>query len=85
MDKSGISALKRAKEILGSESAVADVVGVKQPTVNYTLKKAEKPPAEWCIPLDLATRKAGERISCHQMRPDLWPATFDPSIHMWAA
>lgn len=78
MNDLGIAALRRAKDILGSEAAVAVIVGVKQPTVNYTLNRAEKVPAEWCIPLDRATSDRGSRVSCHQLRPDLWPEDFVP-------
>lgn len=75
----GIAALKKAKEALGTEAAVAAVVGVSQPTVHYTLNKAKRVPAEWCIPLDLATARKNARISCHQLRPDLWSEDFTPS------
>lgn len=66
----GIEALRAAKVILGSEAALADVVGVKQPSVNYILNKAERVPAEWCIPLERGTNG---RITRHQLRPDLYP------------
>lgn len=79
----GIDALRRAKEILGSEAAVADAVGVKQPSVNYILNSGKKVPAEWCIPVEVATAKkaeetgAGESITRHQLRPDLYPAASE--------
>ena len=66
-----IEALRAAKDILGSERAVASVVGVKQPSVNYILNAGKKVPAEWCIPLEQAT---GGKITRHQLRPDLYPA-----------
>lgn len=66
----GIEALRRAKEKLGSEAALAEVVGVRQPSVNYILNSGKKVPAEWCIPVETATE--GE-ITRHQLRPDLYP------------
>lgn len=80
MSDLGIPALRRATDILGSERAVADVVGVKQPSVNYTLNKADAVPAEWCIPLDQATAEKGQRVTCHELRPDLWPPDFVPQV-----
>ena len=80
MAESGIAALKQAKDILGSEAALALVVGVKQPSVNYTLNKADRVPAEWCIAIDRATAEKNQRVTCHQLRPDLWPKNFVPPI-----
>lgn len=80
MDTHSINALRAAKRILGSESAVAEVVGVKQPSVNYILNKADKVPAEWCIPLERATAAKGEIISRHQLRPDLYPVADEEPI-----
>jgi DNA-binding transcriptional regulator YdaS (Cro superfamily) len=74
----GIEALRLAKDIIGSQAALAAVVGVKQPSVNYALTKADCVTAEWCIPIDRMTSKLGRRVSCHQLRPDLWPADFVP-------
>lgn len=74
----GIEALRLAKEIIGSQAALAAVVGVKQPSVNHVLTKASRVPAEWCPPIDRETSKLGRRVSCHQLRSDLWPADFVP-------
>ncbi len=68
MSETGIDALRRAKEKLGSEQALADVVGVKQPSVNYMLRSGKRVPAEWCIPVEEATG-----ITRHALRPDLYP------------
>lgn len=73
MSDPGISALRRAKEVLGTENAVADVVGVKQPSVNYILNSGKRVPAEWCIPLEAATLAKGKPVYRHELRPDLYP------------
>lgn len=79
MTDSGIDALRRAKDVLKTEAALADVVGVKQPSVNYILKSGKKVPAEWCIPVERAVSEAlergavGEPVTRHQLRPDLYP------------
>lgn len=70
MSTTGIAALRRAKEILGTEVAVAKIVGVDQPTVNYALRKRKAVPAEWCLKLEEAT---GGKITRHDLRPDLYP------------
>lgn len=66
----GIAALRRAIEILGSQSRAAEVVGVKQPTISWTSRHGAKVPAEWCIPLEVATEAA---VTRHELRPDLYP------------
>lgn len=65
-----ISPLQHAKEILGTEAALAKAVGASQPYINYRLKRGKRVPAEWCIPIELAT---GGRITRHDLRPDLYP------------
>lgn len=70
MSDLGISALRRAKDILGSEYAVAEVVGVKQPSVNYILNSGKKVPAEWCLAIERATEG---QVTRHELRPDLYP------------
>jgi len=71
MSDIGLAALHRAKDILGSQQAVADAVGVKQPSVHGILTHGKKVPAEWCLPLEKATNG---QITRHQLRPDLYPA-----------
>jgi DNA-binding transcriptional regulator YdaS (Cro superfamily) len=66
----GIEALREAIQILGSQSATARVVGVKQPSVNWMARHGRKVPAEWCIPLEQATQG---HVTRHQLRPDLYP------------
>lgn len=66
----GIEALRRAIEILGSQSRAAEVVGVKQPTISWTSRHGQKVPAEWCIPLERATEA---RVTRQELRPDLYP------------
>lgn len=67
----GIEALRRAKDLIGSEAAMAVAVGVRQPSVNYILRNGKRVPAEWCLPVEHAT---GGKITRHQLRPDLYPA-----------
>lgn len=74
----GIAALRLAKEVFVTEVALALIVGVKQPSVNHILRNAERVPAEWCIAIDRETNRLGKRVSCHQLRPDLWPEEFVP-------
>jgi DNA-binding transcriptional regulator YdaS (Cro superfamily) len=72
----GIEALRRAKELLGSEAALAEVVGVRQPSVNYILNAGKRVPAEWCIRVEDAT---DGKVTRHQLRPDLYPADRESS------
>lgn len=70
MHTTGLEALRRAVEILGSQGKAAAAIGVRQQTVSELLKVGKKVPAEWCIPLERAT--AGE-VTRHELRPDLYP------------
>jgi DNA-binding transcriptional regulator YdaS (Cro superfamily) len=70
MSENGLDALARAKVILGSQQALADAVGVKQPSVHHILTDGKKVPAEWCLPLEKAT---SGKVTRHQLRPDLYP------------
>lgn len=81
----GLAALKRAVEIIGSQEAAARIAKTKQQYISDRLVLGKKIPAEWCIPLDLATAEKGKRVSCHQLRPDLWPKNFRPSRQTAAA
>jgi DNA-binding transcriptional regulator YdaS (Cro superfamily) len=75
----GMRALRKAKEIIGTETAIAKVVGVSQPSMHEMLKSGLKVPAEWCIPIDIETSRLAaidarkRRISCHQLRGDIYP------------
>lgn len=84
VDSQSIAALKRAIEVLGSQSGAAVAIGIKQQTVSGIVRNGDRVPAEWCIPLDIATAKAGERVPCHQLRSDLWPENFQPEKDMAA-
>ena len=66
----GIAALRRAKEILGSQSALAEAVGRKQPSVHEILSRGGRVPAEWCLPIEKATNGA---VTRYELRPDLYP------------
>jgi DNA-binding transcriptional regulator YdaS (Cro superfamily) len=80
--ESPIAALERAiRDHFKSQSALARLVGKTPQNISDLIKREREVPAEWCIPIDLAT---GHSVSCHDLRPDLWPATFDPKQEMAA-
>jgi DNA-binding transcriptional regulator YdaS (Cro superfamily) len=64
--------LARAVEILGTQVALASSLGLRQSTIWHWLK-AGKPPAEWVLPIERATREAGQEVSRHDLRPDIYP------------
>jgi DNA-binding transcriptional regulator YdaS (Cro superfamily) len=70
MSSTGLAALRRAKNILGTQSAIADLVGVTQPHVSFVLSGKSKIPADWCIPIETAT---DGQVKRHELRPDLYP------------
>jgi DNA-binding transcriptional regulator YdaS (Cro superfamily) len=79
MSDVGISALRRAIEILGSQAAVATAIGKSQQSVSEIARRGKRVPAEWCLPIEEATNG---RISRHDLRPDLYPfATPEEKFH----
>lgn len=62
----------RACEIIGSQTQVAKVVGVCQQAVSKVRLSNRRISAEWVIPIERAT---GGRVTRHELRPDLYPAS----------
>lgn len=65
-----VAALRKAHEILGSQSAIAASVGITQQAVNEVILAGRPAPPKWCIPLERAT---GGKVTRHQLRPDIYP------------
>lgn len=68
-------ALHRACDLLGSQSALAKKIGVRQSTLWHWLKRAKRgAPAEFVPAIERATG-----ISRHDLRPDIYgPAPAQP-------
>ena len=69
--------LARAAEVLGGQAAVGAVVGATQQYVSDLIRGVRRKgitPAEWCIPIEEATRAAGECVPRWVTRPDLFQA-----------
>lgn len=69
MSDTGLAALRRAKELLGTQSALAEVVGATQPYVSFMLKGRGKIPDDWLIPIERATQG---KVTRYELRPDLY-------------
>lgn len=68
--KTEAAALQRAKQILGgSEVALANALGRRQQSVNETIKRGGRIPADWCVLIEKATEG---RVKSHELRPDLF-------------
>ena len=65
-----MEALKRAVEIAGGQTALAEALGVKQAHVWNWLNRDNALPAEYCIPIERAT---DGRVTRHELRPDIYP------------
>lgn len=80
MVTTGIDALKLCVELLGSQQAAADACGVRQQSISECLRVGKKVPAEWCIPLEKATKdKNPDRfVPRSWLRPDLYPEEDEP-------
>ena len=61
--------LERAIEIVGSQAKLAKEIGVAQQTISSWLHRVGRVPAEYCYPIQKATR--GEVLE-GDLRPDLF-------------
>ena len=66
------SITKQVVELLGGQTAVAEVAGVKQQTVGYWVKSSGKIPAEYVRAIETELKKRGATISRYDMRPDVY-------------
>jgi len=62
------NALKKAVEIVGSQSELARRIGVKQQNIWSWLNRPV--PAEFVIPIERAT---DGQVTRHELRPDIYP------------
>ena len=67
--------LQRAISHLGSQSALARAIGVKQQNVWGWLNGSQRVPAEYAIPIEKATNG---HVSRHEIRPDIYPIEESP-------
>jgi DNA-binding transcriptional regulator YdaS (Cro superfamily) len=66
----GKAALRRAIEVVDSQSALARALGINQQNVSYWLHEGKgKVPAEYCTGIERAT---GGKVTRHDLRPDLF-------------
>lgn len=63
-------ALARAIEIVGGQTQLARLLGVKQANVWHWLNRADHVPAEFALAIERAT---GGQVARHELRPDLYP------------
>jgi DNA-binding transcriptional regulator YdaS (Cro superfamily) len=66
--------LRAAIEKLGSQAALAELVGVRQPAVSKWLAKGAPLPAEFVLRVEAETG-----ISRHELRPDVYPHDMPPA------
>ena len=69
-DMNELSALEKAVQLAGGQTALAKTVDVKQGHVWWWLNKSGKAPAEKCIDIERATNGA---VTRHELRPDIYP------------
>lgn len=68
-------ALAQAIDLVGGQTQLARLLGVKQANVWHWLNKAERVPGEYVLAIESAT---GGRVSRHALRPDLYPDSAAP-------
>jgi DNA-binding transcriptional regulator YdaS (Cro superfamily) len=66
-----MDAIERAIKCFGSQSAMAAVLGVKQPTVSEWLRGDRQVPAERCLLIERETTARGAPVLCEELRPDM--------------
>jgi len=72
--KTPANALQSAVDILGGQTSTAAAIGppVTQQHVWYWIKTGQLP-AEHCLAVERATRKAGTVVHRYLLRPDVYP------------
>lgn len=68
MDKHPIDA---AADCVGSQSALADLLGVTKAAVSQWKQEGRKVPAEHCPLIERETSARGRPVTCEQLRPDI--------------
>lgn len=63
----------QAVDILGSQKRMAEVCGVSQQLVSVYVVEERAARPEWVLPIERATREAGNEVSRHELRPDIYP------------
>ena len=61
--------IKRAADSVGSQAALAEAIGVKQPTISEWARGDRPVPIERCVDIERATARAVMRWD---LRPDDW-------------
>lgn len=64
------NALAKAIDIVGGQTQLARLLGIKQANVWHWLNKAERVPGEYVLAIEAAT---GNQVTRHDLRPDLYP------------
>lgn len=63
--------IERAAEVLGSQTALADLLGVSKGAVSQWKEPGRRVPAEYCPLIERATRDRGRTVRCEELRPDV--------------
>jgi DNA-binding transcriptional regulator YdaS (Cro superfamily) len=69
MTKKEHPGIKRAIEIFGSQTALANRIGVGQNVISYWLREAKNVPPKRAVQLEAVTNGA---VTRKELRPDLW-------------
>ncbi len=62
------TAIKKTCRVIGSQAALARLIGVTPPTVNQWVSGHRQVPAERCPQIEKATLGA---VKCEELRPDI--------------
>ena len=69
-------ALNKAVQLFKFQSALAKEIGVKQQNIWHWLNKTGVVPAEHVLKIEMATRKKGDVVTRHELRPDIYPIVY---------
>lgn len=63
--------IEKAAEVLGSQTALADLLHVSKGAVSQWKDPGRRVPAEYCPLIERATRERGSPVLCEELRPDV--------------
>jgi DNA-binding transcriptional regulator YdaS (Cro superfamily) len=67
--------LMKAIKVLGNQSNLAKAIGTNQQNVSWWVNKSGVIPAEFVLIIEQVTKRAGNEVSRHELRTDLYPKT----------
>lgn len=71
LEKNTVKFLLRAIDLVGSQTELADMLGVRQQTISYWIYHSQQVPPKHVLKIEKATKG---NVTRSQLRPDIYPS-----------